>query len=75
MDEYELRWIIKDKSGQKDENTERQTDRTRKASTSNEQRWTNMNKNEGKKTMNTTKKHPDDLQWATKIEKGGEKEG
>ena len=50
----ELRCIIKDKSGQKDENTERQTDRTRKASTSNEQRWTNMNKNEGEKTMNGT---------------------
>ena len=28
MDEYELRWIIQDKSGQKDKNTERQKDNT-----------------------------------------------
>ena len=26
MNEYKLRWTIKDKSGQKDENTERQKD-------------------------------------------------
>ena len=28
MNEYKLRWIIRDKSGHKDENTERQKDNT-----------------------------------------------
>ena len=37
MNEYELRWIIKDKSVQKDENAERQKDNTP------EIQWTKMN--------------------------------
>ena len=37
MNDYELRWIIKDKSVQKDENAERQKEFTPKI------QWTNMN--------------------------------
>ena len=37
MNEYELKWIIKEKSGQKDENRERQKDNTP------EFQWTNKN--------------------------------
>ena len=37
MNEYEIRWMIKDKSVQKDENTERQKDNTPKF------QWTKMN--------------------------------
>ena len=48
MKEYELKWIIKDKSGQKDKNTERQKDNTQDSEglhpNFNELRWTNMNK-------------------------------
>ena len=43
MNEYELRRIIKDKSGQKDENTERQKDNTQDSEgfhpNANELRW------------------------------------
>ena len=50
MYEYDLRWIISDKSGQKDENTERQKDNTQDSEgfhpNFNELRWTNMNKYE-----------------------------
>ena len=50
MIKYELRWKIKDKSGQKDENTERQKDNTQDSEgfhpNFNELRWTNMNKYE-----------------------------
>ena len=42
MNEYELRWIIKDKSMHKDENTERQKDTTP------EYQWTKMNEYEKK---------------------------
>ena len=42
MNEYELRWIIKDKSMHKDKNTERQKDTTP------EYQWTKMNKYEKK---------------------------
>ena len=47
INEYELRWIIKDKSGQKDENTGRQNDNTQAwegfQPNFNERGWTNMN--------------------------------
>ena len=77
MNEYELRWIIKDKSMHKDENTERQKDTTP------EYQWTKMNEYEEKKwtikdQLGQTdkaeryedkknwwiglRKHPDDLQ-------------
>ena len=50
MNEYELRWIIKDKSGQKEENTERQKYNTQDSKgfhpNFNELRWTNINKYE-----------------------------
>ena len=45
-----LRWTIKDKSGQKDENIERRKDNTQDSEgfhpNLNELRWTNMNKYE-----------------------------
>ena len=47
---YELRWIVKDKSGQKGENTERQKNITQDSEgfhlNFNELRWTDMNKYE-----------------------------
>ena len=50
MNKYELRWIIKDKSVQKDENTERQKDNTQDSEgfhmNFNELRWTSMKKYE-----------------------------
>ena len=50
MNEYELKWIIKDKSGQKDENTERQKDNTQDSEgfhpNFNKLGWTNINKYE-----------------------------
>ena len=50
MNEYELSQIIKDKSGQKDENTERQKDNTQDSEgfhmNFNELRWTSMKKYE-----------------------------
>ena len=52
MIKYELRWKIKDKSGQKDENTERQKDNSQDSEGFhpyfNELRWTNMNKSRQK---------------------------
>ena len=46
MKEYELKWIIKDKSGQNDENTERQKDNTHDSEgfhpNFNELIWTNI---------------------------------
>ena len=50
MNEYELRWMIKDKSGQKVENAERQKDNTQDLEgfhpNFNELRWSYMNKHE-----------------------------
>ena len=50
MNEYKLRWTIKDKSGQKDKNTERQKDNTQDSKgfhlNINELRRTNLNKYE-----------------------------
>ena len=50
MNGYELRWIIKDESGQKYENTERQKDNTQDSEgfhpNFNKLGWTNINKYE-----------------------------
>ena len=75
MNKYELRWINKDKSGQKDENTERQktTHRIRKDST-----WISMNKDELKWTymnywrLTTTKRQIDKKKQKEKETKNSE---